>query len=300
MIFPNTSKEVGFIDSTADYKDSLCSEDIIYFSTKYLIIKTEKGYRIHKIEIVKPEVSETEEQKKSRKTLIRNVSSSEVIADEDETIFYDEPVMVYNRTALLLKAAELCKKYPSKRAVIFKGYDYSRIFIADPDADTLLNIHVYDNVPPYPNLVKTIENLEAAGVFGNLGVRFIPHIKDIRDFGADAYPCCAGGFDENVKTLDRNKLFGGENIAGCQTSRQFLREMYPGKSFEIEDTCPADRAVREKRSPYIARCCRIKRCGLKNSESENSPLGIVVHWASDPKDIEDAVFELVRICRGKN
>lgn len=304
MIFPKACKEVGFFDETADSKEYMSVNDksSIYFSTKYLIKKTDSGFCIYKIFQDEKSDSKANENggiKNSRINLIRKISSEELIASENETVFYEKAVRIQNRTDLILKAAKICSE-KSKRAVIFEGYDSHMIFIADPSTDALLNIHVYDSIPPYPNLVRTIENLEAAGIFGDLEVIFTPHIQDITEINADVYPCRAGGFKDTVKTLDKDKLSGGEKIAGCLTAHQFLEERCPDKEFEIINICPFDRAVKEKLSPYIARCCRTERCGIKNSKSGDNQIGAVVHWGSNPKDIADAVFDAARLYRSQS
>ncbi len=138
-------------------------------------------------------------------------------------------------------------------------------------------------IPPRPHLAETLRSLDSAGIFGELEIQFAYHIRDIREIGADIYPCRAGGF---LKTIDSDRLSGGEQVAGCMTGRQVLAECY-GEEFPIIDICPAN-AVSE--GPFIARCCRAERAGL---QTINGRQGIVVHWGSSPKQITDAVYELM-------
>jgi hypothetical protein len=155
-------------------------------------------------------------------------------------------------------------------------------FICDPDLSRLVTIHVYDVIPPRAHLAETIKTLDQTGIFGELEIGFAYHVRDIRETGADTYPCRAGGFE---KTIDSDPLGGGELVAGCLTARQVLADCY-GKEFEMTDICPAN-AVTE--GPFIARCCRTERAGIRTI---NGQTGVVVHWGSSPKQITDAVYEL--------
>jgi hypothetical protein len=156
-------------------------------------------------------------------------------------------------------------------------------FVCDPDPSLLQTIHVYDVIPPRPHLAETLRALDITGIFGEAEIRFEYHIRDIREIGADIYPCRAGGFN---KTIDSDRLSGGEQVAGCMTAKQVLLECY-GKEFPVIDICPANSV---RKGPFIARCCRAERAGLQEI---NNVSGIVVHWGSSPKQIVDAVYELV-------
>ncbi|MBP2134078.1 hypothetical protein J2128_002044 [Methanomicrobium sp. W14] len=271
MIFPLQCKEVGFADQKP-------FGDLVYFLSRYLVKKTESGYEVLEIE--------TEE----GTGLLRKIRSVKTVADDSETYFYEKPVILQDRANLIRLSKDVFDR-TKKRCTIFKGFDEHMNFVADPGPDLLLKIYVYDAQPPWPNLSKTIKKLENTGLFGELEVEFVHLIRDIHDANADVYPCRASGFGI---TLDEDRLSGGERIAGCLTARQFLSECYSGKEFDIENICPADRALEEKKSPYIARCCRIERCGPKTDENGT---GYVVHWGASPKTIADAVFELCRLCR---
>ncbi|MDD4300833.1 MAG: hypothetical protein PHO78_09330 [Methanomicrobium sp.] len=270
MIFPRQCKEVGFADKKP-------FGDLVYFLSRYLIKKTDFGYEIFEIET------------EGETGLLRKIKSARIIAEESETYLYPDPVLLFDRTNLIRLAKESFDK-TDRKCTIFKGYDEHMTFVLDSEPENLLKIYVYDAKPPWPNLSETIKNLDRTGIFGELEAEFEHIVRDIRDTNAAVYPCRAGGFD---KTLDMDRLLGGEKVAGCLTARQFLAECYEGE-FEVDNICPADRAALEKKSPYIARCCRAERCGPKTDDNQT---GYVVHWGASPKAITDAVFELCRIFR---
>ena len=152
-------------------------------------------------------------------------------------------------------------------------------------------MHIYDITPPRPHLADTLKELEAAGLFGELGIRFEWHIRDITATGADAYPCRAAGF---ACTVDNNPLAGNERVAGCLTARQVLAEGYEDGAFEFVNVCPADSVDND---PFAARCCRSERGGIGD---RNGHYGAIVHWGATPKTIADAVFAMVerwRMCQ---
>jgi hypothetical protein len=112
---------------------------------------------------------------------------------------------------------------------------------------------------------------------------FCHHIRDITQLRADVYPCRAAGF---TRTLDADRMEGGERVAGCLTASQFLTECY-GRDFTLENICPLE-SVREE--PFIARCCRSERVGIGMYKGKS---GAVVHWGASPADIARAVNDLV-------
>jgi hypothetical protein len=209
---------------------------------------------------------------------MRDIRSVTRIAGPDEVYRYPEPVVLHNRGDLIQKALDT-----QKRCTIFTGIDEHMIFICDPDPASLLTVHVYDVTPPRPHLAGTLEVLEKAGIFGELEIKFCYHVQDIRETKADAYPCKAGGFS---RTIDSDRLLGDEQVAGCMTARQVLRDCY-GHDFPLIDICPAN-AVREE--PFIARCCRAERTGV---QTLNGKKGVVVHWGASPKQITDALYACI-------
>ncbi|WOF15282.1 hypothetical protein F1737_00600 [Methanoplanus sp. FWC-SCC4] len=265
MIFPKQCKETGFASGKP-------LGDRVYFLSRYIVKETPFGYEVLEIE------------QKPGTGLLREVKSVKTLASADETYLYPERVVLHNR-AELIRIAESTQK----KCTIFTGIDDHMTFVIDPDTDSLLRVFVYDVMPPRPNLSETIKSLEKTGIFGELEIEFVHHIKDIKKIEADVYPCKASGFDV---TLDSDRLSGGETVAGCLTARQFLAECYDGE-FVVENICPADEAQKpENRTinePWIARCCRIEKCGLVTDNTT----GVVVHWGSSPKQIADSIFELL-------
>ncbi|MFH0968555.1 MAG: hypothetical protein V1862_12805 [Methanobacteriota archaeon] len=259
MIFPPHCKCVG-------YAGNKPVGDQVYFLSEYLIHEVSDGYEI--LEVKAGEGT----------GMMRPVESIRLIADFCDVWEYPERVILHNRGDLIRKAAE-----GGKRCTIFTGIDEHKTFICDPDPTQLRTIHVYDVIPPRPHLAETLRSLDLTGIFGELEIQFSYHIRDIREIGADIYPCRAGGF---AKTIDSDRPSGGEQVAGCMTGRQVLKECY-GEEFPIIDICPANAVTEE---PFIARCCRAERSGIQIINGQN---GIVVHWGSSPKQIVDAVYELV-------
>jgi hypothetical protein len=264
VIFPPHCKCVG-------YAGSKPVGEQVYFLSEYLIHEVTNGY-----EILAVEAGEGI-------GMMRPVRSTRLIAGPDEVWEYPERVILHNRGDLIKRAAE-----GGRRCTIFTGVDEHKTFICDPDLAELRTIYVYDVIPPRPHLAETLRSLDQTGIFGELQIRFVYHIRDIREIGAEIYPCRAGGF---AKTIDSDRLSGGEQVAGCLTARQVLAECY-GREFSIIDICPVN-AVTE--GPFIARCCRAERSGLQTIDGRQ---GIVVHWGSSPKQITEAVYELVTAIEG--
>lgn len=259
MIFPPHCKCVG-------YAREKIVGDKVYFLSEYLIHETEGGY-----EVLAVKAGEGS-------GFMRPVESVTRIAGPDEVFMYPDRVVLHNRGDLIRKAIQT-----GKRCTIFTGIDEHMIFICDIDPAALLTIHVYDVTPPRPHLAGTLNSLEQTGIFGELEISFAYHVRDIRETGADVYPCRAGGFS---RTIDSDRLTGAEQVAGCMTARQVLSDCY-GTDFPIIDICPANQASQE---PFIARCCRAERSGFQTIDGKR---GVVVHWGATPKQITDAVYELV-------
>ncbi|NLV28268.1 MAG: hypothetical protein GXY48_14105 [Methanomicrobiales archaeon] len=265
MIFPPHCKCVG-------YAGNKPVGDRVYFMSQYLIHETEDGHEILKVEPAEGT------------GMMRDIKSVSVIAGPHEVFCYPEPVVLHNRGDLIKKALET-----GRRCTIFTGIDEHMIFICDPDPASLLTVHVYDVTPPRPHLASTLKALDNIGIFGELEISFCNHIRDIRDTKADVYPCKAGGF---ALTIDSDRLMGDEQVAGCMTARQVLKDCY-GHDFPLIDICPAN-AV--KNEPFIARCCRAERAGIQKI---NGKMGVVVHWGSSPKEITDALFACIHEWRKK-
>jgi hypothetical protein len=266
MIFPEHCKHVGHASTKP-------CDDKVYFLSRYLLRDTDDGYEVLEVTLDPHE-----------KGMMRTILSSRVLAGPKEVYRYPEKVNLNNRTLLVERALDT-----GYRCTIFTGHDEHQTFVLDPDLAGLLTIHVYDVSPPRPSLSACIRELEAAGMFGDLSVRFCHHVRDITDVHADVYPCRASGFG---RTLDADAMKGGEHVAGCLTASQFYTECY-GKDFHLENICPLE-CVREE--PFIARCCRAEREGLT---SWSGHTGAVVHWGAHPVKIYESVRDLAARWRAK-
>jgi hypothetical protein len=266
MIFPAHCKEVG-------YASSQPLGDRVYFLSRYLIHETGGG-----LEILEVHTHEGE------RGMMRSIIETRVLATAGEVTVWPEAVNLHDRAGLVQKAA-----LSGKRCTIFRGADEHMTFVLDPDPLALTRIHVYDAGPPYPSLSRTVEALEATGLFGNLMVTFDHHVADISLLDADLFPCRAAGY---ARTLDMDRPDPGERIAGCLTARQLTEENY-GSGHSFVNICPLDAATEE---PFIARCCRSERSGVG---THHGLFGAVVHWGASPRDIADAVFALAERWRDR-
>jgi hypothetical protein len=267
MLFPAKCKQIG-------YAKKMHVGEKAYFSSEYLIHEIENGlYEIIQVTLADEPV------------LLRTVLHTKVLARHDEICVYPERVQLHNRADLIFRATRTGKK-----CTLFTGTDEHMNFVYDPYVSVLQPIHVYDLIPPFPHLSETLQALEETGIFGELEIYFKHHIADIRDIHADVYPCRAGG---TKRSIDNDRLFEGETVAGCMTARLILAECYD-TDFDLHDICPANVASASNTSPYIVRCCRIEREGPVQTENQ---IGHIVHWGASPKIICDAVFELVSMYR---
>ncbi|NMB77710.1 MAG: hypothetical protein GYA23_01285 [Methanomicrobiales archaeon] len=266
MIFPEHCKHVGHASTKP------CNEKV-YFLSRYLLRETPGGYEVMEVSL-----------DPSEKGMMRSILSSRVLAVAGEVYRYPEKVSLHNRTRLVELARD-----SGYRCTIFTGLDEHQTFVLDPDLSGYLKIHVYDVSPPRPSLSTCIRELEAAGLFGDLNVQFCHHIRDISVVHADVFPCRASGF---TKTLDADRMQGGEQVAGCLTASQFYTECY-GKDFSLVNICPLECVTEE---PFIARCCRSERERLT---SWNGRVGAVVHWGGNPVNIYEAVRDLAARWRQK-
>ncbi|HDR73764.1 MAG TPA: hypothetical protein ENN85_07625 [Methanoculleus sp.] len=260
MIVPAHCKEVG-------YASSKPLGDRVYFLSRYLIHETGGGFEVLAVQAGEGDGG-----------MMRPVRKTRVLAREGEVAVHPEPVNLFNRADLVLRAAQ-----SGKRCTIFRGPDEHMTFVLDPAPEALCRIHVYDAAPPYPSLSRTIAALEATGLFGELMIVFDHHVADIAALDADVFPCRASGY---ARTLDMDRPSPGERIAGCLTARQLAGENYKDR-YSFVNICPLDAADSE---PFIARCCRSERCGVG---THNGLFGAAVHWGASPKEIADAVVALV-------
>ncbi|MDD1666722.1 MAG: hypothetical protein LUQ23_04235 [Methanomicrobiales archaeon] len=257
MIFPGHCKEVGYVTGKP------CG-DRVYFLTRYMIREQNGGYEI--IEVV---------QKPDGRGMMRGGAALRTIAEGRDVVMHPTPVNLHDRTNLINLARD-----SGHRCTIFRGLDEHTTFVCDPDPSLLLTLHVYDILPPpMPHLSATIREIETVGLFGELSIAFTHHVRDIREIGADMYPCRAAGFP---RTLDTDPVAKGETVAGCMTGAQIVREC-GGKDIILEEICPLE-LVREE--PFIARCCRAEREGIRNWKGL---YGGVVHWGATPWTIAETV-----------
>jgi len=262
LIFPDHCKEVGVVTGKP------CG-DRVYFLTRYMIREGPVGYEI--LEVVKhPE----------NRGMMRGVASFRTIAKGKDVAMHPSPVNLHDRANLLSLAAA-----SGRHCTIFRGLDEHTTFVCDPDPSLLLTIHVYDVVPPpRPHLSATIQDLERDGLFGEFSVAFVHHVRDIREIGADVYPCRAAGFSH---TLDSDPVGEGEKVAGCMTGAQILREC-GGRDITISEICPLESILEE---PFIARCCRGEREGVRMFKGQ---FGGVVHWGATPWTIAETVKKVAQ------
>lgn len=270
MIFPRFSREIGI----ADVKPY---GDLVYFRTKYLVEKTKKGWRVLGVST------------DSGGEIMHTPQEYTLLASEDECVMHEGKVNLYN-TAFLYNTALAS----GKKCTLFRGLDNHMTFVIDPEPDFLLKVYVYDVTPPYANIWETIRKLEEDGVFGPLNVEFVNCTQDISELNADVYPCHAAGFDA---TIDKTKLTGSETVAGCESGRLLLSEMYKDNyNFKFINICPAERAMLENKGPFIAKCCQEYRLGPKSSANIT---GFIVGWGASPKSVIDAVYDVCERYRRK-
>jgi hypothetical protein len=274
MIFPEEYKLVGI-------KDRERRGEAVYFATEYLISR--EGPRLYRV--------------KSRGSgYMREVEELELIASGREIEFYPENVDTQNRALLIDLAQEVCQG-GSVNTVVFQGQDEHITFVKDPDPTQVLKIEVLDVSPPDPPwLVYVLRNLESCGILGDLSVRFVPRILDLRRFDCECvyYPCRASGLgrslDTDIVVVERPL------IVGCEVSREIFLENYPGKDYQFVNICPlhSQEAALMPERPFLTRCCRSERRG---PASKNGQMGMAVHWGDGPWKIAEAVRCLVQDLR---
>jgi len=266
VIFPEHCKYVGLATTKP------CG-DKVYFISRYLIREIKDGYELLEVTL-----------DPAKKTVMRDIVSSRVLATPREVYFYPAKVQLNDRTLLVRLASE-----SGYRCTVFTGPEENMTFILDPDLSGFLKVHVYDVIPPRPTLSASLKEMESIGLFGELSVIFDHHIRDITQIPADIYPCRAAGYK---RTLDADPLQGGEQVAGCLTAKQLCTECY-GTDFTLENICPLEQI---KEEPFIARCCRAEREGIG---TWNGKFGAIVHWGASPAKIQRAVQDLVSQWRNR-
>ena len=274
MIFPQDYKFVGI-------KDHEGRGEPVYFSTEYLISRD--GPSLYRVE-------------SQGSGFLREVAALHLLASGKDIEFYPEIVDTRNRTLLIDLAGEICRSGKAN-TVVFQGPDEHITFVKDPDPSAILEIEVLDVSPPDPPwLVYSLQRLEACGMLGDLAVRFLPRILDLRQFSAEGayYPCRASGLSP---TLDADPVAHPRpRIVGCEVSREIFLSKYPDREYDFINICPLhcqEEALRPER-PFLTRCCRSERRGrtVKNGQP-----GMAVHWGDGPYKIAEAVRCLVEDLR---
>jgi hypothetical protein len=227
---------------------------------------------------------------------MREVVSLQPIASGQEITFYGDIVDTRNRAMLIDLADGVCRS-SNANTVIFQGPDEHITFVKDPDPGQIQNIEVLDVCPPNPPwLLYVLSSLEASGMFGDLAIRFVPRILDLRGFDCEGvyYPCRASGLG---RSLDMDPVVHEHpRIVGCEVSREIFLANNPVKEFDFVNICPlhCHEDVFIPCGPFITRCCRSERRGLTE---KNGQMGMVVHWGDGPAKIAEAVRCLVREIR---
>ncbi|MDQ1261776.1 MAG: hypothetical protein QG575_957, partial [Euryarchaeota archaeon] len=198
MIFPDEYKFVGI-------KDQERRGESVYFATEYLISR--EGPVLYHV-------------RSSGSGFMREVVELESIASGREIIFYPDIVDTRNRAHLIELAHEVCRDAKAN-TIVFRGLDEHITFVKDPDPTSVLAIEVLDVSPPNPPwLVHVLACLETCGILGDLTVRFVPHILDLRRFDCECvyYPCRASGLG---RSLDTDRIVHEyPRIVGCAVSRE--------------------------------------------------------------------------------
>ena len=150
MIFPEHCKYVGRASTKP------CG-DRVYALSRYLLRDTPEGLELLEITL-----------DPHQKTLMRDISSSRILARPQEIFTYPEKVQLNDRTRLVRLALE-----SGYRCTVFTGLEENMTFVLDPDLSYFLTVHVYDVIPPRPTLSASLSELESIGLFGDLSVLLI-------------------------------------------------------------------------------------------------------------------------------
>lgn len=273
MIFPSHCRFIGVIDKydRKGYKP----EDTVYFSSRYMLV------------FESPEKCEVYEVESDGEGFLREQKGVRKVAGIGETMVYDKPADITNRSFLIRKAAELCKG--NINTVIFRGVDRHYNFVHKPDISGLTKVDVFDVAPPWPAwLAFNIQRLDEAGLFGELMMDFKYNVTDLKRFEdprrTTIFPCRASGLNGLfLDSLDEEPS-GDIKLVGCNTSRLVFEARYPGKKYEHVNVCPLANAKPVR--PFILRCCQSEKLGLKEIDGVK---GVVVHWGANPREIFEAV-----------
>lgn len=282
MIFPDEYKNVGMTKSFCPDTD-----EPIYFLTDYLIAEKENlqtgssEYAIYHV-------------KKNGEGLLRKVEALEAIASGKEVVKYDRELNIKDRTLLIETAKKLCTG--KVNTVIFTGVDRHVTFVHDPDLSSILELEILDVAPPYPSwLSLVVRRLEASGLFGDLQVRFIEKVVDLRRFEGKntVFPCSASGLEG--KCLDSDVLTeNGHLLVGCEISKTLFEMRFPELEYSFTNICPFKSEIVVPSKPFITRCCRSENSGLVKISGFD---GAVVHWGASEYQVAEAIRKLVSSLR---
>lgn len=284
MIFPDEYKYVGMSRAIPEDAD----DRRIYFLTKYLIVEDtvdgEENYSLYSV-------------KSTGEQLLRDVDNLEMIASGEEIIRYDKELNIKDRTLLIETAHKLCKG--KVNTVIFTGIDKHVTFVHKPDLKEILDIEIVDVVPPEPSwLASVVRRLEESGIFGDLTIRFMDNLTDLRQFEGEntVFPCSSSGLKGKCLDCDVIKE-NGSLLVGCEISRELFESRFPDLEYSFINICPFKSDVFRPTRPFITRCCRSEKSGIVTI---NGIKGAVVHWGASEFYVADTIWKLVRELRGEN
>ncbi len=279
MIFPEEYKHVGVTKTFCS-----ASQEPIYFLTDYLIAESENSngapeYSVYRVI-------------KSGEGLLQKVEALELIASKEQVVKYDRELNIKDRKLLIEIAAKICTG--KVNTVIFTGVDRHVTIVHDPDPSSILEIQILDVAPPEPSwLSQVVRRLEASGIFGDLQVRFVEKVIDLRQFEGKntVFPCSASGLEG--KCLDSDILTeNGHLLVGCEISKTLFETRFPELEYSFVNICPFKSEIVVPSKPFITRCCRSEKSGLVNISGFE---GAVVHWGASEYQVAEAIRNLV--CR---
>ena len=270
MIFPEDPKYVGVCKGNENRRG------MVYMLTKYLVdLATNTVYEVST----------------QGSGIMRNIVGLRMIAGPDEIFEYEQPVDIHNRSELIELSSMLCGD--GITTVLFRGFDNHITFVHKPDPSVLMEIEVWDVVPPYPSiLMHWIGKLKEAGAFNDVLVRFIPRVVNLKEIEGKnlVFPCSSSGLPS--PHLDRDILRGEVKVVGCEISKEVVEAMYPEVEYELISICPHNSDYISPTRPFIARCCMKEKCG---PTKKNGLPGYIVHWGARQNELIDAVHTL---CKG--
>ena len=296
MIFPEEYKHIGW---TEEGKTLPEGKKKIYFLSQYVLEKTTGGYNLYTVE-------------HTGTGFMRTPKEAQLIASSEEIVFCEEVLNIKNRTLLIEKAAEICRKENENRetekrlsvtTVLFKGIDRHLTFVKDPDLSEILEIEVIDVFPPEPPwLIDCIHRLEKSGIFGDLQIRFTEKVTDISIYQSDRtiYPCYSSGL--KGKFLDSDTIKGNPKngkwlLVGCDTTKTIFETLHPDKEYDFIEMCPTRSDSSKPEKPFVMRCCKSEN--TNHIVKINGQIGIIVHWGAGEWQIAENIRKLATELRKK-